>query len=254
VRVTSPAAIARALVKVMAYARYRSRIEETLFSQDAQQEQFGIAGRVSTGFASYAASPSLFRDLIGASFPHPFDSHPQLEARLAAISAPIVPSRYPQVVTAPVRESWLSDIDGAAEIERQMWEAYEARFAAAHEEALAWRLTPATPEEQAIVEKYFPAEKIVSKDNTTLDVTFARIVFSEWGAPVTFDTITGCEIRESFGRKFLTIQLNSVERKKVEIPLHRFTDADAVVAVFNRYLSRHTFMTQHQTESARRSA
>jgi Zn-dependent protease with chaperone function len=252
---TSPAAMGRALVKVMAYSSYRSRIEQALFSQDAQQEHVGIAGRVSAGFASYVASPNLLGDLQGTSFPHPFDSHPGLDARLAAIRAPLVPSHYPRMLTAPVSASWLADIEGSAEIEARMWQAYEERFSAAHEESLAWRLTPTGDEERAIVEKHFPAQTLsTKKSDATLDVDFARVSFSEWEAPVSYSAVTAWNARESWGRKILTLTLNTPARKKAEIPLHRFADADGVVALVHRYASRHAVMTQYQAEQSRRSA
>ena len=243
---TSPADMGRALIKSMAYSNYRSRIEQELFTQNVKQEQVAIAGRVAAGFSSYATSSSLLGDLSGRRFPHPFDSHPNLDARLAAVRAPLVPSHYAKLLTAPVNTSWLSDIDGAEDLERQMWKAYEDRFAAAHEEALAWRYAPATDEERQIVEKYFPAVSVATKKaDASLAVDFGQVRFSEWDAAVGYGDIKECSIRESLGRKFLTIKL-AADGKKVEIPLHRFANGDGVVALFERYSARHAFMTQQQ--------
>lgn len=159
------------------------------------------------------------------------------------------------MLTKPVSESWLSAVDGADEIERKMWQAYEGRFAAAHQESLAWRYVPATAEERAIVEKYFPAERLATKKgDATFDVDVARVHFSEWEAPVSYGTITEWKVRESWGRKFLTIKLNTPARRKVEIPLHRFPAGESVAALFHRYLSRHGVMTQYQAENTRKSA
>ena len=245
---TSPADMGRALIKSMAYSNYRSRIEQELFTQNVKQEQVAIAGRVAVGFASYATSSSLLGDLSGRRFPHPFDSHPSLDARLAAVRAPLVPSHYAKLLTAPVNTSWLSDIDGAEDLERQMWKAYEDRFAAAHEEALAWRYAPATDEERQIVEKYFPAVNVATKKaDASLAVDFAQVRFSEWHGGIGYGDIKECSIRESLGRKFLTIKL-AADGKKVEIPLHRFANGDGVVALFERYSARHAFMTQQASD------
>jgi hypothetical protein len=236
---TSPLHMGRALLKVVAYTTYRQRIEHELFSRDAQQETIGIAARVSQGFASYVGSSNLLGDIGAASFPHPFDSHPPLDARLAAVRAPIVPSHYPKLLLQPVAASWLHEIEGADAIEQQMWSAYENRFAAAHEESLAWRYQPQNDEERAIVEKYFPLnERMTKKMDATLEITFGGVHFSEWDGPVAYGEIESCAIRESFGRKFLTLKRGKGE-KKVEIPLGRFSDADQLVNDFQRYYARH---------------
>ena len=244
---TTPADMGRALLKSMAYSNYRSRIEQELFTDNVKQEQVGIAGRVAAGFSSYATSSSLLGDLSGNRFPHPFDSHPSLDARLASVRAPLVPSHYAKLLTAPVNSSWLTDIDGAEDLEKQMWKTYEDRFAAAHEEALAWRYAPATEEERQIVEKHFPAARVETKSaDGALEVNFARIHFSEWPSAIGYGDIKECSVRESFGRKFLTLKLTN-GAKNVEIPLHRFANADEAVALFERYNARHAYMTQQQT-------
>jgi len=246
---TSAADMGRALIKVMAYSSYRARIEQQLFSQNVRQENVGIAGRVAAGFSSYATSSNLLGDLTGTRFPHPFDSHPKLDARLAHIRAPIVPSHYAKLLVSPVAVSWLGDIDGAEEMERQMWQAYEERFAAAHEESLAWRYVPDSDEERQLVEKYFPAVRYATKKNDAiLEVDFARVRFSEWDAAMEYAEIKEWSIRESLGRKFLTIKLNT-ERKKLEIPLSRFANGNEIVALLQRYSARHSVMTEHRAQS-----
>jgi Zn-dependent protease with chaperone function len=243
---TSPAHMGRALIKVSAYSSYRNRIEQALFSENARRESLDIAGRVSAGFSSYVASSNLLGDLGGVSFPHPFDSHPPLNARLAAVRAPIVPSHYPKMLTAPVAETWLTDIDDAAGMEQRLWQAYEERFTAAHEESLAWRYLPETEEERTLVAKYFPPEtRATKKQDATLLIDFERVCFSEWELSVGYGDVASCEMRESLGRKFLTLKLTN-GRPKVEIPLHRFAEADGVVNTFQRYYARHMTVMQHR--------
>jgi Zn-dependent protease with chaperone function len=244
---TSAADMARALLKVVAYSSYRGRIEQQLFSENARQQELGIAGRVSAGFASYAASPNLAQDLTDASFPHPFDSHPPLAARLNAISTPILPSAYTPVLREPVKESWLADIADAEQIEQAMWTAYEERFSAAHEESLAWRFSGGTREERAVVEKHFPSQKrVTKKTDATLVIDYEQLSFSDWDAPVTYAEIAKCSVDESWGRKVLTLKLTG-PRKKVSINVNRFADANEVVACFQRYYTRHLSAVQHLT-------
>jgi len=149
----------------------------------------------------------------------------------------------------PVRSSWLSDIDGADDLEQQMWKAYEDRFSAAHEESLAWRYAPATDEERQIVEKYFPPVRVATKKaDASFEIDFARVRFSEWHGAIGYGDIKDCGIRESLGRKFLALKLQS-GGKNPEVPLQRFANADQVVTLFQRYYTRHTFMTQQQAST-----
>ncbi|HEX5109625.1 MAG TPA: M48 family metallopeptidase [Vicinamibacterales bacterium] len=242
---TSPADMARALLKVVAYSSYRSRIERELFSENSRQEQLGIAGRVSAGFASYVSSATLGQDLGQTAFPHPFDSHPSLSARASALGAQIPEGDYGRVLLTAVQESWLADIADAEQIEQKMWKAYEDRFSAAHEESLAWRYRPDTREERVIVEKYFPSQKrVTKKSDATLVIDFEQISFSDWEAPVPYGEIKSCETRESFGRYMLTLKLHTA-RSKVEFNTGRFGDRNEVVACFQRYYARHLTMVEH---------
>ncbi|MGI4776539.1 MAG: hypothetical protein ACRYGA_00245 [Janthinobacterium lividum] len=52
--------------------------------------------------------------------------------------------------------TWVDDRPTAAKIEKRLWEAYEQRFAANHEESLAYRYEPANEEERVFVLRYFP--------------------------------------------------------------------------------------------------
>jgi hypothetical protein len=100
------------------------------------------------------------------------------------------------------------------------------------------------------VEKYFPKlTHQTKKMDATLEMDFTRMRFSEWDGPVSYGEIAECGIRESLGRKFLTIKLNS-PRKKVELPLNRFSDGTEIVGHFERYLARHRFMTEHLKENS----
>lgn len=247
---TSPLHMGRALLKVVAYTTYRRRIEHELFSRDARQETIAIAARVSQGFGSYVSSSNLLGDIGAASFPHPFDSHPPLDARLAAVRAPIVPSHYPRLLLQPVESSWLAEIEGAEAIEQQMWSAYENRFAAAHEESLAWRYVPQNDEERAVVEAHFPAVQMrTKKQDATLEMDFTGLRFSEWEGPVVYGDIESCEVRESFGRKFLSLKRGK-GTKKVEVPLNRFADSDQLVGHFQRFYARHQNVQQYQASLA----
>lgn len=249
VETTSAAHAARALLKVVAYSSYRARVEHDLFSENERQQELGIASRVSTGFASYVSSPHLGRDLNGARFPHPFDSHPPLSARLTAINTPILPSGYAPLLRQPVSESWLDEIADAEQLEQAMWDTYEQRFRAAHEESLAWRYRPSTTEQRAIIEKYFPTRThVTKKGDATLTIGFDRLACSEWTAPVLFEHVKSWAVHESLGRRMLTVKVTTAVGK-VQVNVNRFADATAVMDSIDRYYARHLSMRQHDVAS-----
>jgi hypothetical protein len=254
VETTSSADAARALLKVAAYSSYRARIENALFSENSRQEQLGIAGRIAAGFTSYASSPTLGQDLSTGNFPHPFDTHPPLTARLTAVRTPILPTGYARVLLDPVKASWVADIRDAERLEQSMWKSYEDRFSAAHEESLAWRYRPDTLEERAIVEKHFPQQTAsTKKSDATLTIDFQQISFSEWGGPVAYSDVKSWGTRESFGRVMLTLKLND-GRKKVEFNINRFADGKEIVACFQRYYARHVTVMQNESGGTDASA
>lgn len=150
---TSPASMASALCRVAAYSSYRARVEASLFGRDAEHETLDIGSRVAAGFQDYARGPHLVSDLSAQSFPHPFDSHPPLGARLSALGVNLGNTAVANAVTATPAETWFSEIGGAEQIESTLWRAYEARFQAAHEASLAYRYLPSTAEEWAHVER-----------------------------------------------------------------------------------------------------
>ena len=69
-----------------------------------------IGSRVAAGFMEYARGPHLASDLSAQSFPHPFDSHPPLGARLSALGVNLGNTGVANAVTAAPAETWFSEI------------------------------------------------------------------------------------------------------------------------------------------------
>jgi Zn-dependent protease with chaperone function len=252
-RVTSPLDIARSLIKVGAYSSYRGRVEEKLFEHDAVHGELGIAARVQSGFNAYARTEALHFDLHESVTPHPFDSHPELKERIAHVGIQLEPGAYEQVLVEPVVSTWVDAISTAPDIENRLWTAYEQRFAAAHDVALAYRYQPSNEDEKAHVEKYFPAVTFTGKEEGHASMTYSHIGYFEWDGPVRFADIAGAAVEDRMFKKYLDLKLNDGGRfggaTKKSVCLSKLADGDAVLACFSRYYGRHQMMVQHQAQT-----
>jgi Zn-dependent protease with chaperone function len=252
---TSPKAVAGALCKVAAYSSYRARVEETLFGRDAGHERLDIAATVAAGFTDYARGPHLVSDLSARSFPHPFDSHPLLRARLAAVGVQIDTAGVANAVTQAAGETWFSEIGGADEIESRLWKVYESRFQAAHEESLAYRYLPATADEREHVERYFPPVRLAGKPGeAALELDCLQVAYGGWAGAVAWSAVTDIKAADQTLRgKVLTFHVRDAVGKteKRTVPLRKLADGDdAVLHAVGRYYGRYRAAAEYRQPAA----
>lgn len=203
VRAVSGGAFGRALVKIAAYSRYRDRVEASLLAHDRTHDSLAIAARIAEGFAGYVGGDDFARDMRGVATPHPFDTHPQMDARLDAMGARIPASEYAAVALAPAADGWRDAVADVEAIEGRLWRDYEARFADAHEQLLAYRYLPATPEEEALVAKHFPPRTFAyGSDTITLD--YKSITTPDWG-PLPLEKVQAVQVNERVFKKYLDV-------------------------------------------------
>lgn len=237
----SPREVAAALLKVAAYATFRREVERTLFAEQQVLEHVGIAERVRQGFASFAGGAALGEQLAASTVAHPLDTHPPNAERFTALGVSLPPASWASVLLEPVTDSWNDDIDGAAEIEARQWQAYERRFAENHELSLAYRTTPTTSEQKALVERHFPPIQFLAREGgVTATMDYLGLRANDWDAPLLFEGIASAELKDELLGKTLIAYGpgNALSRKKTTIKLKRFADADAFLAAFNRYWHR----------------
>jgi Zn-dependent protease with chaperone function len=250
---TSPAAVANALYKVAAYSAYRARVERDLFDVDRGHADLDIASRVAAGFADYARGPHLKADLAAARFPHPFDSHPPLAARLQAIGVQPRRSGIVESIATAAGSTWFDEIDGAAALEAAQWSAYEARFQDAHATSLAYRYLPATPEERAHVERHFPTVEFAGKEGGivgTMDCL--QIHYRDWAVPVRWDDVVKVGLNEnSFTGKVVAFKVDIAGRgtETVKLPLRKLAGTDEEIlgrigSYYDRYLNAKAYREQ----------
>lgn len=202
-RTVSGAALARALVKIAAYSNYRTRVEATLFQHDRAHDSLSIASRIAEGFAAYASGDDFARDMRGTATPHPFDTHPALDARMDAVGARVPEAELAAAALAPAETTWRSEIADADAIEARLWGDYEARFHAVHERSLAFRYLPATPEEEAVVARHFPARSF-AYEHEVVTLDFRALTTPSWG-PLPLGDVRDIQINERMFKKYVDV-------------------------------------------------
>jgi Zn-dependent protease with chaperone function len=195
--VTSAQAMIEALVKVAAYATYRGKTEEELINGwERLNEQFGLGASVAHGLLPYSTTEQFVDEMRTAPVPHPFDSHPPMAQRMQNVGYQLDVAAFGGVVAVIPDACWADEIDGANEIEGRLWAAYEQRFAARHEQVLAYRYEPATEEERAIVLKYFPPVGFSLKEGQSIEINVDGIMRSG-EALVPWDDLGGLKYENS---------------------------------------------------------
>lgn len=245
--VTSPADIARSLVKIGAYASFRARVESELFAKNEQQDTLAIAERVGLGFAKYAGSEVAGEDVYGSVTPHPFDSHPSLSARLQNVGhADFAPAELVTVLLSPATSPWTDALLDAQAIEERLWGAYEARFNEAHDLALAYRYEPSNAQERAHVERYFPPLTFEGKeaDAPTVTLDCLQLTCTGWEEPLPLAQVASASRQERLFKKYLDLKLvgGGLFKGTRSICLSKLQDADGMVQAFEQYYGRYRQM------------
>ena len=231
---TSPEDMAGALLRISAYSTYRDSVQEELFREQQALEAANVSERIEAGFADYAVTFLQDPAVEQMQTSHPFDSHPPLNERLAALGVPLSDAQAEALLAEPGDGSWFHNIRHAAKLEREQWHAFEEAFRDIHEESLAYRYLPSNPEEQAHVEKIFPP---ISFEATgpTLTLDFEKIQLSDWDEPVIYKQIGSMSLDD---KGTLTVAWDPGGPS--EIYLKSFTlGQDEVLEAINRYYSRY---------------
>ncbi|MFO0582247.1 MAG: M48 family metallopeptidase [Anaeromyxobacter sp.] len=252
-RVTSPADVGRALVKVVSYSSFRARTERELFEQQVAHEGgLSLRGRIDAGLAAHAAAPGFVEHVRGARVPHPFDSHPPLDDRLAAVKAGTRLEDAAAILAERPERTWADEVETAEAIEERLWGAYEGRFQAVHEESLAWRYLPATEAERAHVVKYFPDRAFPTKDGGEVRITHEGVVRAD-GQRIRFVEIAAAKVDAGTFTEglVLTRAEGAPGEKTFKVKLKPLgKGADAFKAAFQHYWQRDQVARQHAAGAA----
>ncbi|MBK9071592.1 MAG: M48 family metallopeptidase [Myxococcales bacterium] len=229
-------AAARALVKIVAYATYRSQTEQQLLDEKQELKEIGIAQRVSRGFSHFVAANDATASLLTKATPHPFDSHPPLHERVARLASwQITGDLVGQLANTPTQTLY-AEIASAQAKEQALWQAYEARFAEAHDFKLAVSVMPTTPEEIARVERHFPPVEIAA-DIGVIGLTYRGLTLPG-DDEIPFDAMTDVERKDvTFKGNCLVFKANGVTHT---IRLDKMANQGAaLLEPFGNYYARH---------------
>tara|TARA_R110002124_G_scaffold70386_5_gene189034 strand:- start:3911 stop:5773 length:1863 start_codon:yes stop_codon:yes gene_type:complete len=240
--VTSPADMAGALLKIIAYSSYRAKVEQDIFNKEEVLENANVSQEIALGFDHYAGSFLSTPDVSLLQTSHPFDTHPSLVDRMQAVGCTLESPDSQVMLSAPGDGQWYHKIEGAEELENAQWQEYEDRFRAYHEESLPYRFLPETDAELAIVVKAFP-EVQISGEEGLLTIDHAGIMHHPWESPVPFSEIQSCNMDDKGRLNFIL-----AEGKPNKINLKKFMDSDQqrVIEAVERYYSRYLAAKAYQ--------
>ena len=251
----SARAIVQSLVKLAAYSNYRSEVENKLFEQEQQHgNSLGIAQYVASGLAPYASSAEFLEAMKSASVPHPFDTHPSLRERMANVIYRIDEKELGSIAASAPAQSWVTDIQSAPDIQQRLWADYEQKFAAMHEQNLAYRYEPANETERAIVLKHFPPVVFQLKGGKRIEITYAGPILPEQTEALPWDRAAKFNHVDGFGGDVLRIEHPQkgwlgAKTTKVKLPGIKKERA-RFKQVLGHYWQRHLYMKQRMTSKA----
>ncbi len=232
---TTPNDLAGALLRIVAYSKYRANVESELFGTDKMLEAADVGQRVERGFPQFAVSFAREPDLGTRATAHPFDSHPPLTERLNAVGVALNPETALSMLGSAGECGWYNHIPNAGELESQQWQVYEERFKSFHEQTLPFRLLPDTDEEREIVAKAFPQVVIEGLDGP-LTVDYLQMMHPTWNEPLQFKHVSNLNLDDN---GILTIQYTQPVARKEKLKTKRFKNAQQVVDTIGRYFFRY---------------
>ena len=247
VETTSARDAAGALLRIVAYSKYRRDVERDLLEHERRLESANVSERVEVGFHQYATSFVSGPDIGQLASAHPFDSHPPLAERLRAVGVPLDSEEARTLLATAGDGKWYRLVPTAEQIEKEYWGRYEEGFRMYHDLALAYRFLPASPEENEIVVKAFPPLTFAgSKGVLTLD--HEQIGYDEWPEPIRFAQVTGFTLDNNV----LKVMYHHGSPRVQTVKVSTFADRKAVIDAINRYYGRHMAAAAYQRQKRER--
>ncbi len=247
-------AMKRALVKTTCYCEYRAETESSILQQQRVDPGLDLSGRLEGGYPAFLSSFAQSDQAVNERVPHPFDTHPTLHNRLEQLGFEAHAALRDTEIQQPVADSWYGAIGTAAALESRLWTERQRALQAIHDQQLAWRLLPRDEEEKAHVMKHFPHAVFRDKKGREATLDFDRLQIPGWESPIFFKDIVSLKLKDSWGKKRLTIAHRQGERPK---PVNTKCypglfkgDKGDLLTLFGHYYGRHKTAEAANQQSA----
>jgi Zn-dependent protease with chaperone function len=245
---TNPAAFGRALIKFIAYSNWRGSIEASAVTAGVQAGDAPVRERIEAGFSEALCSFIGSSEALAAEAPHPFDSHPPLSDRLAALGLDAEQVLQDSRLLQPAEHSWYQEIDVAEAAENSLWSRHQENLDKVRDAVTAITMLPEDQEQEAFLRNAYPPLSFTCGKKTAL-LEHDCIGLSNWDTPVFFNDILNCSLESYPGMTRLTIATKEPGGKWVE---HKFypkkykgTSGDLLEA-FQTYYGRYRAAVEHR--------
>ncbi len=247
-------ALSNALVKFVFYSEYRANLEDTLLLKSEQIKSINFLTKIDEGVHDFAMNYCFDEGILDQEISHPFDSHPPISKRIAAVAHTLHVKNLREDVLTNEEDSWYHEINNAQVIETELMQDFEKYFLAVHEENLVYQFIPSNRKETDLVEKYFPPVNINSKNNKEMLVYNCKTFkYSKWDRELAYDEVELYQIKKPlFRKKRLSFRLKKnpdfpCESRRVSFPVKSFSiSEEEVFETFLIYSARYTVAVAFQ--------
>lgn len=206
-------AMKRALVKATCYSEYRAEAERSVFKNPRLGQTPDLAHHLERGYPAFLSAFTSFGRAIEQRVPHPFDTHPTLQNRLADLGFNAATALRDAQIQQPVRNPWYEAIVSLPRLEEQMWKHWQEALQS-HGAELARRLLPSNAEEADIVRAHFPETVFRRWDGEEVILEFDRVTLSKYDSSILFKDIVDTRVEDTFHGKQLTLTYKKRGRPK----------------------------------------
>jgi Zn-dependent protease with chaperone function len=245
---TSVRDMAGALLRTVAYSKYREDVERDLFKHERALESANVSERIEQGFPQYAARFVSGPDIGQLAPAHPFDSHPPLAERLQALGLPLDSTDAHPLLAAAGNGQWYRYIPAAEQIEREQWQHYEEQFRLYHAQSLPYRFLPETAEEREIVVSAFPPLTFASSDGT-LALDHDQMAFDPWPEPIRY-----AEIAKLFLDDKGVLKISCQAKRGQSLKPENFANWQGVLYAIQQYYGRYLAAAEYQKQKREEAA
>lgn len=236
-------AMKRALIKITCYCEYRAKTEQGIVEKQKVDHDLNLSLQLEQGYAAFLSGFAEKGGSAEERVPHPFDSHPTLNNRLAQLGFEAESALHDPEIQQPAPNSWYHAIGSAREVEHRLWTKQQEALQSLHGASLAWRLMPIDEEQIALVREHFPQLIFRKKDGTQAVLEFDRIQLPGCPTPILFKDIVHAAVDDHWGKKRLTLfykQEGKAEKAKhCCFPAQFKCEKGDLLGGFGAYFTRH---------------